>query len=704
MNIKLRKFPYPYKAMLAISSDIDSTTPENFEYIHDLIKHPRHQIELNFSDSIWMFASNAKSGKQLAFFDMGTEKLAPYWRKLKYYINKDWIDTLHTYGNFSQTEASNNFNRDYALKSFEFLDKHKLTFDVWVNHGDENNTQNLGAYSYMQGATPDDASYHYDICKKIGVKYIWNPKQRDIFGHSSMLSPLKLKNGENIWGFPRFHSYFVNADEKKYYEARGAIFWGKDKNEAVLWHPSLLDLQLTTERLESLFVNQQYAIVTQHFGNIKDTNNKFTPEAIAALKKLSDYSKSKINVVSTSKLLNYNRVNEFLEYEVIRLEKGCIINITSINDPVLGKSVDLIIKELEGVTFYTDDPFNTFFMLNGKIVRPEYTKRNVSDGIAQSITISTGTMNIESDISARYEVVNEFNNQNKPAKVTGASSDESLTKKASVSLWERAIAKAMNFNKNKKKPDFSLLPVICIGGMKCGTSTLWDMLSQHPEVLPCSVKEPSYFAVRDLNLLSKNEYYSLWPWDKFTKKNKVIFEASTHYSKFPASNTAATQIKAIAPNAKIIYLVRDPIKRLESQLAHHISRGELSSDLLADNRWKENTHLFNLSLYNQRIDPYVEQLGKNNILVISLEELIADHKNTLQKIEDFLCISTFDRYTPLKKSNPRRMVLGADKVTFNKSDQSYIFRLLESDINQFIKRFSLDNNLWKTWNEHIQNM
>ncbi|WKD51447.1 sulfotransferase family protein [Microbulbifer spongiae] len=702
MSIELRKFPFPYKGMLAISNDIDSTTPDSFEYIHEIMKHPKNNIELNFSDSIWMYAKSSRNGKQLSFFDMTDEQLTPYWRRLKYYVSKGWIDTLHSYGNFSQSESSFAFSRRYAELSLNFLKKHKIQFDVWVNHGDESNTQNLGNYSYMKGATLGDDSYHFDLCKEIGVKYIWNPKQRDIFGHSSMLTPIKLKNGESIWSFPRFHSCFVSSRDKTTYQERGANFWGENKDEAVLWHPSLLDLQITKERLDQLCIDGNYSIITQHFGNIKFSSNRFTQSAIDALKLLSSYSKEKINVVSTSKLLNYNRVNQFLNYEIIELETGSIINVSSINDPVLGIQNDLTINQLDGITFYTDKPQSTFFMINGTMVKPEATKRNVSDGINKSITICSGMMGVASDISDRFKITQEFLKKckaNKKNIATSISNDERLTKTTSMSLWERAIKKSKNFNKKNAKPNKKLAPAICIGGMKCGTSTLWDMLTQHPEVLACSVKEPSYFAVRDKENLSIDEYYSIWPWDENDEEKRVIFEASTHYSKFPASNVAADQIEEIIPNAKIIYLVRDPIRRIESQLAHHISRGELSCNLLDKGRWKKNTHLFNLSRYGERILPYIKHLGKEKILIVSLEELIDDYKKALCKIENFLSLTPFNGYTQLKKSNPRRMSLGADKVSFEYDDMTYIYKMINEDVQTFIDEFFVDSSLWRAWSK-----
>ena len=37
--------------------------------------------------------------------------------------------------------------------------------------------------------------------------------------------------------------------------------------------------------------------------------------------------------------------------------------------------------------------------------------------------------------------------------------------------------------------------IIIIGSMKCGTSSLYNYLIEHPSICPCSIKEPEYFSV-----------------------------------------------------------------------------------------------------------------------------------------------------------------------------------------------------------------
>lgn len=51
-SVHLRKFPYPYKAMLAISSDCDHETLRKFNLIHAFINT---KLGLDVSDSFFMY-------------------------------------------------------------------------------------------------------------------------------------------------------------------------------------------------------------------------------------------------------------------------------------------------------------------------------------------------------------------------------------------------------------------------------------------------------------------------------------------------------------------------------------------------------------------------------------------------------------------------------------------------------------------------
>ena len=121
-----------------------------------------------------------------------------------------------------------------------------------------------------------------------------------------------------------------------------------------------------------------------------------------------------------------------------------------------------------------------------------------------------------------------------------------------------------------------------VGAMKSGTSSLHNYLATHPEIYMSEFKEPQYFA--DLGKdISRNQfpteeaYLSLF---KNAGNAKIIGESSTNYSKIPEFTGVPQRIKAFSPEAKIIYIMRDPIERALSHYWERVKRYLEGRDLL----------------------------------------------------------------------------------------------------------------------------
>ena len=52
MKVSLRKFPYPYRAMLAICNDIDESSSGYFLEIHNYLNG---ELGLEIGDSFWLY-------------------------------------------------------------------------------------------------------------------------------------------------------------------------------------------------------------------------------------------------------------------------------------------------------------------------------------------------------------------------------------------------------------------------------------------------------------------------------------------------------------------------------------------------------------------------------------------------------------------------------------------------------------------------
>lgn len=105
--------------------------------------------------------------------------------------------------------------------------------------------------------------------------------------------------------------------------------------------------------------------------------------------------------------------------------------------------------------------------------------------------------------------------------------------------------------------------MMIVGAMKSGTSTLFEMLSQHPAICPSCVKEPEFFSSHQGHGADVEDYESLFDYDSL--RHTMCLEASTGYSKYPSEIDVPKRIKEYGLNPVFIYSVRNPFDRVESE-------------------------------------------------------------------------------------------------------------------------------------------
>jgi hypothetical protein len=386
----LRKFPYPYKAMLAISSDADHETLRKFNLIHEFINTTQETplgkgLGLDFADSFFMYnGSNVPLSidyghtpidKEFTYFKGVTNQI--YGGKIiDKYIHDGWIDTIHSFGDFTQVNGNRTlFRRQLAVQAIDQLKRSGDYLTVWTDHGNRSNVDNFGSYGlrkfydYQRGATPSSPYYHTDLTIPYGVKFVWTDVPNSSFGYSSIIYPLKLPDGQKVWGFARYTGTR---------NRRGDPMW--------LWSVDHLAQQLTWKNMRSIIWQRQYAIVAQHLC----ADNSLSPlpkNAIDALKMLAfQFHKGNILVARTSRLLQYNVTQHFLRYNVTSDGDKAIIHILSIADPVFGTHTPTI-DEIRGVTFYTSDPHKTVIEIGNTPIPNHLIQYNPKDYYEPSISV-----------------------------------------------------------------------------------------------------------------------------------------------------------------------------------------------------------------------------------------------------------------------------------------------------------------------------
>ena len=167
--------------------------------------------------------------------------------------------------------------------------------------------------------------------------------------------------------------------------------------------------------------------------------------------------------------------------------------------------------------------------------------------------------------------------------------------------------------------------LIIIGGLKCGTTSIHHYLGLHPEIQMSKPKELNFF-VGELNWDLGLDWYR----GRFDDRFPVRGESSPHYSNLPRYPGVAERIREHVPDAKLLYMVRDPISRILSHWRHATGAGyemRAMEDVLS----REDQTYVTRSMYWRQLQPYIELFDRSQIVTITQEELQADREGTMRK-------------------------------------------------------------------------
>lgn len=173
--------------------------------------------------------------------------------------------------------------------------------------------------------------------------------------------------------------------------------------------------------------------------------------------------------------------------------------------------------------------------------------------------------------------------------------------------------------------------LIIIGAMKSGTTSLHHYLDLHPEIQMSRQKELNFF-VEDRNWYRGIAWYK----SHFMGGTKIRGESSPLYSNYPVWQGVPQRMHSLIPNAKLIYLVRDPVERIVSQYTHFYAERCEHRPLSAVLSSLSNNFYVNRSRYFHQLSRFLKFFSKSQILVVTSESLARSPKKTMRDIFQFL--------------------------------------------------------------------
>ncbi|WP_281662159.1 MULTISPECIES: sulfotransferase [Halomonadaceae] len=239
---------------------------------------------------------------------------------------------------------------------------------------------------------------------------------------------------------------------------------------------------------------------------------------------------------------------------------------------------------------------------------------------------------------------------------------------------------------NKQLPIDAIKPnFMCIGSQKAGTSWLYEMLLQHPNVWLPKIKEIHFFDYKfgeetntekwgpghikramerikkEANTLEENLYvdnmlgketftfewyYSIFTHPEAANKN-IIGEVTPEYCSISEEGVQA--IKELLGDGKVIWMIRDPFDRAISQIQMSANR-MLANPPQNNSEWEgllKNVKYINRANYEKYVPLWDKYFG-DDIKYIAYGNMKNNPENLLTEIEGFLGIEKI-KYSGLKE-------------------------------------------------------
>jgi Sulfotransferase domain len=175
--------------------------------------------------------------------------------------------------------------------------------------------------------------------------------------------------------------------------------------------------------------------------------------------------------------------------------------------------------------------------------------------------------------------------------------------------------------------------LVVIGGLKCGTTSLHHYLNLHPAIHMSRPKELNFF-VAELNWSLGTDWYA----SHFRADAPVRGESSPHYTNLPRFAGVAERMSSVLPDARLIYMVREPVDRALSNYLHNVAGGYETrpvEEALAD----PDSAYVHRGLYAMQLEPYLKRFRRERIELVSREELKRDREQTMRRVFRFLGVA-----------------------------------------------------------------
>lgn len=227
-------------------------------------------------------------------------------------------------------------------------------------------------------------------------------------------------------------------------------------------------------------------------------------------------------------------------------------------------------------------------------------------------------------------------------------------------------------------PDF-----VGVGTMRSGTSWWWYLMLQHARFARVGVrhKEVHFFDhYLKVSKVDPASYYRYFP----RQPGMVSGEWTPRYM---YDYWTPPMLRQVAPEAKLLVLLRDPVERYQSALAYTQERGYPASHAMLH-------HHFGRSLYGRQLTNLLEYFPAEQVLVLQYEQCAADPAANMKRTLEFINLD-IDEWRPQLPSVMRINSSKIAKPEINQETREALAAAFRLDVLPIFDMFpGLDPSLW----------
>jgi hypothetical protein len=171
----------------------------------------------------------------------------------------------------------------------------------------------------------------------------------------------------------------------------------------------------------------------------------------------------------------------------------------------------------------------------------------------------------------------------------------------------------------------------------------------------------------------------------------LLGEASTNYTKRPLVSGVPERIRRFSPEARFIYLMRDPVERTISHYWHmvryHAERRPILQAIRSEPQYLDVSH------YAMQLQPYLDLFGRDQVAVLTFERLTAEPVATTQALYDWLGVdraaADISQFSQPENVTPEVLHMATGYGVLRRLRQSRPFRLLTPHLPRVIRQAGL---------------